>query len=143
MIFKLQTDYLGCEFRLMNPILHQSMISLTHSNLTMDDFEKAFIKKFLPLDKEASDENLPPEAKSAQGHPGRVIKIPAREFVDRRRNKSSKFPVADACLNWTHASLELYRSSRGFLAVLPSNVRNSMSSKSSCYFLATGVREPL
>src|SRR5438309_1575993 len=63
----------------------------------------------------------------------RVIKIPAREFVDRRRNKSSKFPIADACLNWTHASLEWYRSSRGSLAVLPSNVRNTMSSKLSCY----------
>src|SRR2546428_13065385 len=37
---------------------------------------------------EASGENLPREAKSARGHPGRVIKIPAREFVDQEETKA-------------------------------------------------------
>src|SRR5207245_8231082 len=29
--------------------------------------------------------------------------------------KAPNFPIADACLNWTHASLEWYRSSRDLL----------------------------
>src|SRR5438128_9296001 len=59
----------------------------------------------------------PPAASEIGSRPPRKSNQNSCQRICRteEETKAPNFPIADACLNWTHASLEWYRSSRDLL----------------------------